>query len=637
LHVVGTAGHVDHGKSTLVRALTGIDPDRLKEEKEREMTIDLGFAWLTLPNGEQVGLVDVPGHKDFIKNMLAGVGGIDATLFIVAADEGVMPQTREHLAILDLLGVETGVVVITKKDLVEDEEWLELVMAEVSTELEGTCLESAPMVPVSARTGEGVPELIAELQSVLSSCRRHRDDGRPRVPIDRVFSVAGFGTVVTGTLIDGQLRVGQEVEVLPRGLKARIRGLQTHKEKLEVAFPSSRVAVNLTGVAVTDLERGDVLTFPGWLAPTQLIDVRLRHLGDAPWPLKHNAVVDFHSGAAQLSTVVRLLETEALEPGQTGWAQLRLERPAVLRKGDRFILRQPSPSLTVGGGVVVNAYPRRRYRRFRREIVEQLETQAHGSPDEILLQALEAQQPSEVRELLKRSALPNDVAIQALSALLGHGEMVLLGNSSADTPAVSQPLLSAALVMSLPGWRSLMGQAAAYLKAYHVQYPLRRGMPKEELKSRLRLPTRVFNEIILSAVRERSFKEHEAWVSLPEHEVEFDPGTQRMVDQLLSTFRRQPYATPSVADSEKAIGADVLGALIEQGMLVKVNTDVLFLRETYDEMVARVADYIRANGSITVAQVRDMFEASRKYALGLMEYLDEKKITRRQGDVRVLR
>ena len=288
MHVVGTAGHVDHGKSTLVHALTGIDPDRLKEEKEREMTIDLGFAWLTLPNGEEIGLVDVPGHKDFIKNMLAGVGGIDATLFIVAADEGVMPQTREHLDILDLLGVKAGVVAITKKDLVEDGEWLELVMAEVSTELEGTCLESAPMVPVSARTGEGLPELLAELQRVLSAARPHRDDGRPRLPIDRIFSVAGFGTVVTGTLIDGQLRVGQEVEILPGGLKTRIRGLQTHKEKLEVALPSSRVAVNLAGVAVTDLQRGDVLTLPGWLTPTQLIDVRLRYLADAPLPLKHN-------------------------------------------------------------------------------------------------------------------------------------------------------------------------------------------------------------------------------------------------------------------------------------------------------------------------------------------------------------
>ncbi len=368
-----------------------------------------------------------------------------------------------------------------------------------------------------------------------------------------------------------------------------------------------------------------------------MIDVRLRYLADAPLPLKHNAEVDFHSGAAQIPTYVRLLETDALEPGQTGWAQLRLERPAVLRKGDRFILRQPSPSLTVGGGVVVNAYPRRRYRRFRNEIVEQLETQAHGSPDEILLQALEVQQPCETKELLKRSALPNDVAIEALNQLLERGEVVLLGILPEGAAAVSKSQLNGALVMSRPGWRSLLEQAAAYLAAYHGQYPLRRGMPKEELKSRMRLPTRVFNEVMLSAVREQALKEHEAWVSLPEHEVTFGPETQRLVDQLLGVFQKQPYATPSVADSEKMVGADVLGALIEQGTLVKVNADVLFLRETYDEMVARVSGYIRDNGSITVAQVRDMFEASRKYALGLMEYLDEKKITRRQGDVRILR
>ena len=334
-----------------------------------------------------------------------------------------------------------------------------------------------------------------------------------------------------------------------------------------------------------------------------------------------------------------MLETEALQPGQTGWAQLRLEKPAVLRKGDRFIVRQPSPSLTVGGGVVVNAHPRRRYRRFRAEIAEQLETQAHGSPEEILLQALETQQPCEVKELLKRSALATDLAVESLQALLARGEMVLLGaqGEGQSVIVVSGPLTSSALVMSRPGWRSLLDQAIAYVQAYHAQYPLRRGMPKEELKSRLRLSTRVFNEVALSAVRGQELKEHEAWVSLPDHQVTFDPTTQRLVDQLLAMLRKQPYATPSVADSEKMIGGEALGALVELGIVVKVNSEVLFLRETYDEMVARVTDYIRANGSITVAQVRDMFEASRKYALGLMEHLDEKKITRRQGDVRVLR
>ena len=293
MRVIGTAGHVDHGKSTLVHALTGIDPDRLKEEKEREMTIDLGFAWLKLPSGREVSIVDVPGHEDFIKNMLAGAGGIDCALLVVAADEGVMPQTREHLAILDLLQVRDGVVALTKSDTIEDPEWLDLVQEEVREELAGTVLQDAKIVPVSAHTGFGLSELLEELDRLLQSPPPRQESGRPRLPIDRVFTIAGFGTVVTGTLIDGRLHNGQEVEILPRGLKARIRGLQTHKVKVELAIPPSRVAVNLTGVSKEQLRRGDVLTTPGWLRPTLLLDARLRLLKDAPRPLVHNATLTF--------------------------------------------------------------------------------------------------------------------------------------------------------------------------------------------------------------------------------------------------------------------------------------------------------------------------------------------------------
>jgi selenocysteine-specific elongation factor len=304
VHVIGTAGHVDHGKSTLVQALTGITPDRLREEQEREMTIDLGFAWLTLPNGESVGIVDVPGHRDFIENMLAGVGGIDAALFVIAADEGVMPQTREHLAILDLLRIPGGVVALTKIDLIDDPDWLELVQADVSEALQGTVLDGAPIIPVSARTGQGLAELTAALQEVLARTPPRPDRGRPRLWIDRVFTIGGFGTVVTGTLVDGHLEVGQEVEILPRGMRARIRGLQTHKTRIQRAVPGSRVAINLTGISRQDLARGDLVTTPGWLRPTTLADVRLDLLRDAPFPLKHNAFVKFFCGSAE--TVARV-------------------------------------------------------------------------------------------------------------------------------------------------------------------------------------------------------------------------------------------------------------------------------------------------------------------------------------------
>jgi selenocysteine-specific elongation factor len=313
------------------------------------MTIDLGFAWITLPNGEPVGIVDVPGHRDFIENMLAGVGGIDAALFVVAADEGVMPQTREHLAILDLLGVGTGTVVLTKIDVAESEEWVELVAADVSETLEGTVLAGAPIVYVSARTGQGLDELTAALQEMLAQVEPRRDRGRPRLPVDRVFTISGFGTVATGTLADGSFEVGQEVEVLPRGLKARVRGLQTHKQKVERAVPGSRVAMNLSGIGKANLKRGDVVTLPGWLRSTVLVDVQLRYLPDAQRPLRHNTQLKLFSGAAETMARVRLLGQDRLPPGQSGWAQLRLQEPVALVKGDRFIVRVPSPPATVGG------------------------------------------------------------------------------------------------------------------------------------------------------------------------------------------------------------------------------------------------------------------------------------------------
>ncbi len=642
MRVIGTAGHVDHGKSTLVLALTGIDPDRLREEKERQMTIDLGFAWLTLPGGESVGVIDVPGHIDFIKNMLAGVGGIDAALFIVAADEGVMPQTREHLAILDLLQVPAGVVALTKVDTITEEGWLELIEADLRDTLDGTCLADAPIIPVSARAGIGLDRLKQALADALASVPPRRDKGQPRLPVDRAFSVAGFGTVVTGTVSDGAFRVGDEVEIVPGGLKARIRSLQSHKRSVELGLPGSRLAINLTGVHPDQMRRGMVVTRPGNLHATPLIDVRLRLIaanspltGEAVAPLRHNQAVDFFSGAAETPARVRLLDAEQIVPGGEGWAQLRLEEPVAVGPGDRFIIRQASPSITIGGGVIVNPHPRRRWRRFQPEVLAQLDTLARGTPEDLLLHALASAELSPLRAAVERSGLDAATAEATLARLIAEGQIIPLG-------VVQPPLVnSTAPALSLGGWHALAGRMTDALAEYHAQYPLRPGLGREELKSRLqgreKWPAKLFNELMARAVAEGLVEEAGEYLRRPGFEISFAPEQQAKADALLAAFRRQPYTPPSMADAITQTDADIVSALVYRGTLARLSEDVLFEAKVYDEMVARIMAHIKEHGSMTVAQVRDTFNTSRKYALAIMEYLDEKKITRRVGDERVLR
>ncbi len=634
MRVIGTAGHVDHGKSTLVKALTGIDPDRLKEEKQRAMTIDLGFAWLTLPSGESVGVVDVPGHQDFIKNMLAGVGGIDAALFVIAADEGVMPQTREHLAILDLLEIPRGLIALTKVDMVADEDWLELVQADIAETVAHTVLANAPIMPVSALRGTGLKELTHALDQLLAQAPPRPNRGRPRLPVDRVFSMSGFGTVVTGTLLDGQLQVGQEVEILPQGLKTRIRGLQAHKKTVDLARPGSRTAVNLTGLSTQDLRRGNVLTTPGWLEPSQLIDVQLKLLPDSPRPLRHNQEVEVFSGAAEVLGYTRLLGVRQLEPGQTGWVQLRLNERIPVIKGDRFIIRQPSPSLTIGGGVVVDPLPRRRHRRFRPEVLKRLETLLAGSPEDVLLADLDRRGPTPANILVADSRLPAAIAAAALETLLKRGDVFPLADSVGQVDNLSNPK---ALVASRAGWATLLGQITAILLDYHTRFPLRLGMPRGELKSRLKLETRLFNEAMQFGQQEGTLAATEAVVRLSTHRVKFTPAQQAAIDKLLAEFRRSPYNTPLPKDVAAAIGEDVMLALIENGQLTRLSPEVILLTETYQGFVAWLKRYLAEHPTINVAQVRDIFKTSRKYALALLEYTDEQRLTRRVGDERVWR
>jgi selenocysteine-specific elongation factor len=632
--VIGTAGHVDHGKSTLVQALTGINPDRLREEREREMTIDLGFAWLKLPGGREVSIVDVPGHEDFIKNMLAGIGGIDVALLVVAADEAVMPQTREHLAIIDLLEIPRGVVALTKSDLIDDPEWLELVQEEVREELTGTVLQNAAVIPVSAVTGFGLTTLLEELDRLMDLATPRRDIGRPRLPIDRVFTIPGFGTIVTGTLMDGRLAVGDDVRVVPGDLTARIRGLQTHRQAEQSAEPGARVAANLSGVSVDDLRRGQVVIHPGQLEPTSLLDARLRLLPDLTRPLKHNALVEFFCGAARAEAHVRLLDADALEPGQEGWVQFRLAQPMAMVRDDHYIIRLFSPSMTLGGGRVVQPSPRRRHRRFQPDVLARLDALLMGEPDDVLLQILAQEKILEARDLIHRSNMPEDISVEALSTLLRDGRAVLLTDKAPDARTLPR---SAVGVLTRDTRDDLFAQIERVLSAYHQRYPLRRGMPREELKSRVRIETRFFNALVEHAVSEGHLALTATAVGLAGHQVRLSAAEQRAVDGVLAEFARNPHMPPSQSQVEEALGADLLQVLLDEGRLIRVAEGVLFDAGTYQAMQERLVQYLHENEQVAVAQVRDLFDTSRKYAVAFLEDMDRRQVTKRLGDIRVLR
>ena len=621
MYVIGTAGHVDHGKSTLVKALTDIDPDRLPEEKEREMTVDLGFAWMTLPSGREVSIVDVPGHERFIKNMLAGVGAIDLAMLIVAADESVMPQTREHLAILDILRIRRGLVVITKVDLV-DEELVELVKAEVEDTLEGTAFEGCPMAPVSAYTGEGIDDLKAMIDDILNDTETRRDLGRPRLPIDRCFTVSGFGTVITGTLIDGAVAVGQQIELAPSGRQARIRGLQSHKSRLDAAAPGVRLALNLSGISRDDVMRGEVLTNPGWLRPTRRFDANLRMVKGAPHALKHNEGVTFHLFTSETTGRVRLLDADRLQPGSEGWVQVLLDDPVPMVKGDFFVLR--SSEDTLGGGQIADPNPRRRHRRFAPDVLERLTTLDAGASADVILTIADQMGPCDLRTLSQRSNISEEEILERLGALVEAEEIVALGEMGVQGDAV---------VYSRRGWDILRNQAQVALQAYHNQYPLRRGAPPQELRSRLGVSQPVYLRAAARLVDEGAIVDDNGVVRTADHRVELNDGQQTAIADYLDTLAAEPWSPPT----DRPVDPELLSHLQERGDVVRVNETVVFTAAAYEDMAGRVVEHLNANGSVTVADARTIFGTSRKYVLPLLEYLDQQRITRRVGDERVLR
>jgi len=616
IRVIGTAGHVDHGKSTLIRALTGIDPDRLREERERGMTIDLGFAWLTLPGGADIGIVDVPGHQDFIRNMLAGVGGIDAVVLVIAADEGVMPQTREHLAILELLGVGRGVVALTKRDLVDDE-WAALVREEVRAALTGTPLADAPVVDVSATAKRGLDELLASLESVLGAAPARRDVSRPRLPIDRAFTMTGFGTVVTGTLTDGALRVGDEIEIVPPGLRGRVRGLQTHRRPIETARPGSRVAANLSGIERDAVARGMVLVRPGTLASTSVIGARLSLLREVSGPLEHDDVVRVHIGTAEAIARVSVLEGHAIAPGDSAWAQLRLATPLAVAVGDRLVVRRPSPSETLGGGSVADVSGERT--RTRADAVSALERRSAPSPEDRLLASFDVPRlPAEAGE---RSGLDTGARDTAYASLIADGRAIALADAA----------------VSRESFEALATRVERTLAMTHRRSPLRAGASREEVRSALDLAPKRYAALITRLVAERRIVERGSALALPSHRPTLSPEQEAKWVKARAALAREPLLPPSPATLQQEFGVDLelLMALAERGDVVRVGPEGVFLPDAVERFGSAIIAAL-ATGPITVAKARDLTGSSRKHVVPLLQFLDDHGLTRRVGDDRIL-
>lgn len=615
--VIGTAGHVDHGKSTLIRALTGIDPDRLREERERGMTIDLGFAWLTLADGTDVGIVDVPGHQDFIRNMLAGIGGIDAVVLVIAADESVMPQTREHLAILSLLGIDRGVIALTKRDLVDDD-WAGLVRDEVRAAVRGTALADAPLVEVSATARTGLDALTLAIGACLGASPPRRDLGRPRLPVDRAFTMSGFGTVVTGTLQDGELEVGDEVELVPSGKRARVRGLQTHKRAITSARPGSRVAANLTGIDKDELERGMVVARPGTLLATSIASLRLDVLQSASAALGQDDLVRVHAGTAEAMARVTVLESSEIHAGTAGWVQLRLAAPLALAVGDRVVVRRPSPSETIGGGVIADTTGARARRHAA--AVAELERRSAPSSAARLLAVLD--EPRTAQELAERAGIGAPERDAALAALVASGEIVALADSFLSRPAAD------ALAVRV---ERTLGKA-------HRSAPLRSGAPREEIRAAVGLPPKRWAALLERLVSEGRVTVRGTALALPTHVVRLLPEQEARWSKARDRLSATPLQPPSPAALEADFGIDreLLAALSERGDIVRLGADAAFLPDAVLGFGLAIVGELEVARTLTVARARDLTGSSRKHVLPLLGFLDDQGITRRSGDDRIL-
>jgi selenocysteine-specific elongation factor len=630
--ILGTAGHIDHGKTTLVKAVTGINTDRLKEEQERGITIELGFASLDLPSGQHVGIVDVPGHEKFVKQMVAGATGIDIVAMIIAADEGVMPQTREHLEICILLGVKFGFVVLTKSDLV-DEEWRELVIEDVRDFIKGTFLEESPIVPVSSTTGEGISEFIRTLDTLCEKIPSRSSAGLFRLPVDRVFTMRGFGTVITGTLISGSISVGNSIMIYPSEIISKVRGIQMHNESVTRAEAGMRTAINFQGLDKHVVNRGDVLSVPGALMSSYMIDVSFIFLKSNKKAIKNRTRVRFHAGTSEILGLLILLDREKLEPGETAVAQIRLDTPVALVKEDRYVLRSYSPVRTIGGGEILNPVPLK-HKRNKPEVIKSLQSLRDLASEEIVVLHIRESGYTGVSFAgLKVMTNTADKQLEIiLQQLLSSQEIVMVDRE--NRTYVHQDTLY-----------NLKKQSMEFLEKYHQSYPLKPGMQREELKSRLPSPVsiKLYNLLINLMIKEDLIVQEEENVRLTSHKVSLQADQTVIRDKLLKIYRQSGLTPPNFKELSTELSVDPSGAkdvlilLTKEGQIVKVNEELFFDSSAINHLKDQLVSYLKKHEEISTPDFKNMTGVSRKYLIPLIEYFDSRNVTIRIGDIRKLR
>ncbi len=630
--IIGTAGHIDHGKTTLIKAITGRDTDRLKEEQKRGISIELGFTYFDLPSGQRAGIIDVPGHERFIKNMLAGVIGIDIVLLVVAADEGMMPQTLEHLAILDLLGIKNGFVVITKTDLVDDE-WIDLVEEEIKHEIKGSFLEDKPLIRVSSTKCKGIKDIIDLLEKSIYHMEDRNPNEIPRLPVDRAFLMPGFGTIVTGTLLSGSFKIGDEVQAYPGEKTARIRTLQVHDEDAEIAYGGQRVAMNLAGLKKNDLDRGSTIAPIGSMNKTILLDVKVRLLKSLDRNIDNRTRLKLYLGSKEVLCRIVLLDRDELSPGQEAFAQLRLEEEVVARRHDKFILRFYSPMFTIGGGEILEPNPRKK-KRFDEEGIKELEIKSQGDPIEIIEKIIED----------KSKDFPTTKDLAIATSLLEENLDIYIEELFQGQRILRFILTKDVHIIHSKYFDRLRAEIINKLEEYHNKYPLRKGISKEEVRSTFIKDAKPrLGEMLIDRLIEDGYLEQEKeFMKIKGFKINYDKSQEEIKNKIINIMRDKRF-TPPRRDEILGLTAvrdvdfdEVYNSLIIEGLLLRLTDDLEILKEVYDDAVDKINGYFRINKEITVAEFRDLLDTNRKTALGLLENFDKERITKRSGDKRVL-